>query len=202
MNPLLTMIPFESQVMGDYMIKSISLSFLLAFAGLALPSAAQAVDVGDALNCNITGGGLFECDLPTNTVQDGTEFVIGTTSTDFLGADFSAGVFRLSALQNSVLGSTILNFSNATSPFTSFALTGTSGFSGFDVSDVTLSNGLLTIDLRGTTNTAGDFINLSLGSVGAVPEPATWALMLLGFGFVGGAMRTAKRRQTLVVSHA
>lgn len=29
--------------------------------------------------------------------------------------------------------------------------------------------------------------------VGAVPEPSTWALMLLGFGAVGGAMR-AKRR--------
>jgi hypothetical protein len=31
------------------------------------------------------------------------------------------------------------------------------------------------------------------GSTGAVPEPATWAMMLLGFGFVGAAMR---RRQT------
>lgn len=30
---------------------------------------------------------------------------------------------------------------------------------------------------------------------GAVPEPATWALMLLGFGAVGGVMRTQKRRE-------
>ncbi len=36
----------------------------------------------------------------------------------------------------------------------------------------------------------------------AVPEPATWAMMLLGFGFVGGAMRSAKRRQRLAVSAA
>lgn len=36
----------------------------------------------------------------------------------------------------------------------------------------------------------------------AVPEPATWAMMLLGFGFVGGAMRSAKRRQKLTVSYA
>ena len=29
--------------------------------------------------------------------------------------------------------------------------------------------------------------------VGAVPEPATWAMMLLGFGAVGGAMRIRRR---------
>ena len=40
------------------------------------------------------------------------------------------------------------------------------------------------------------------GAVPAVPEPATWAMMLLGFGFVGGALRSAKRRQKLTVSYA
>ena len=29
---------------------------------------------------------------------------------------------------------------------------------------------------------------------GGVPEPATWTMMLLGFGFIGGAMRSARRR--------
>lgn len=37
---------------------------------------------------------------------------------------------------------------------------------------------------------------------GAVPEPATWALMLIGFGFVGGALRSSKRKQKLTVSYA
>jgi hypothetical protein len=36
----------------------------------------------------------------------------------------------------------------------------------------------------------------------AVSEPSAWAMMLLGFGFVGAAMRSAKRRQRLTVSHA
>ncbi len=36
----------------------------------------------------------------------------------------------------------------------------------------------------------------------AVPEPATWAMMLVGFGFVGGAMRSAKRRQKAAISNA
>jgi len=35
----------------------------------------------------------------------------------------------------------------------------------------------------------------------AVPEPATWLMMILGFGFVGGAMR-ARRRERLTVSYS
>jgi len=34
-------------------------------------------------------------------------------------------------------------------------------------------------------------------TVTPVPEPASWAMMLLGFGFIGGAMRSARRRQDL-----
>jgi hypothetical protein len=39
------------------------------------------------------------------------------------------------------------------------------------------------------------------GFLSAVPEPSTWAMMLLGFGFVGGAMRFPRRRK-LIVSFA
>jgi len=45
--------------------------------------------------------------------------------------------------------------------------------------------------------------NFSSGNLtAAVPEPATWAMMILGFGVVAGAMRTARRRQKLAVSYA
>lgn len=36
----------------------------------------------------------------------------------------------------------------------------------------------------------------------AVPGASTWALLLLGFGMEGGAMRFAKRRQMVSVSYA
>lgn len=39
-------------------------------------------------------------------------------------------------------------------------------------------------------------------SPGAVPEPSTWALMILGFAFVGGSMRSAKRRQKILLRYA
>ncbi len=41
-----------------------------------------------------------------------------------------------------------------------------------------------------------DFIRSSMVPNGAVPEPATWAMLIMGFGLVGGAMR--RQRQTSV----
>ncbi len=34
----------------------------------------------------------------------------------------------------------------------------------------------------------------------AVPEPATWAMLISGFGLVGGAMRSSRRTRTLAAS--
>ncbi len=35
-----------------------------------------------------------------------------------------------------------------------------------------------------------------------IPEPATWAMLILGFGFVGGALRSAKQNRTIAVSYS
>jgi hypothetical protein len=48
-----------------------------------------------------------------------------------------------------------------------------------------LANGLIGLDGQQSQITGG------------VPEPATWAMMLMGFGGLGGAMRGARRRQAL-----
>lgn len=45
-----------------------------------------------------------------------------------------------------------------------------------------------------------NFNNLKIAA--AVPEPATWAYMLIGFGFMGGVMRSAKRRKKITVAYA
>ena len=48
-------------------------------------------------------------------------------------------------------------------------------------------NGYTNIGNQSLTNAA-----TYVPATSAVPEPAAWALMLVGFGFVGGAMRSAK----------
>jgi len=75
--------------------------------------------------------------------------------------------------------------------------------------DLTVSDGMTWLSLSGSGNVAANLKNVKsvtfsslnytgnqLDNVqvsGAVPEPASWALMLGGFGLVGGAMRSRKR---------
>lgn len=37
-----------------------------------------------------------------------------------------------------------------------------------------------------------DTVTINIGSAGAVPEPSTWAMLLAGFGIIGGVMRRAR----------
>jgi hypothetical protein len=38
-----------------------------------------------------------------------------------------------------------------------------------------------------------EFDNLTVGTVSAAPEPVTWMMLLIGFGAIGAAMRSARR---------
>lgn len=52
--------------------------------------------------------------------------------------------------------------------------------------------------LQTTPNIAGvNAFDITLGSTGAVPEPATWLMMLLGFGAMGLAIRRERRTAAL-----
>ena len=52
-------------------------------------------------------------------------------------------------------------------------------------------------------NAQGDrYTNYAFRLDNAVPEPATWAMMLIGFGAVGAAMRRRKSQPRVTVSFA
>ncbi len=91
-----------------------------------------------------------------------------------------------------------------------FGLTGVLGFIVKDI-DYTATTGVDPTDPTGfvtgltfanavqTTVTQTPII-VNVPGTGAVPEPATWAMMILGFGFVGGALR--RQRQAVRVRFA
>lgn len=57
--------------------------------------------------------------------------------------------------------------------------------------------GIYSLSVYGARATAAGSYKLNytvgINADGAVPEPATWALMIVGFGTVGGAMRYRRR---------
>ncbi len=74
----------------------------------------------------------------------------------------------------------------------------TGAFCHWDPIGVAFSGTAFSIDFGGTANQTG-YDNITFGSANpGVPEPAAWAMMLAGFGLVGGAMR----RRTANVSFA
>ena len=59
-------------------------------------------------------------------------------------------------------------------------------------------NNTYRFDLTSGENTLTTFAKVGEGAIGAVPEPSTWALMLLGFAAVGFTMRRSKETSVRV----
>ena len=61
------------------------------------------------------------------------------------------------------------------------------------------TNNTYRIDLTAGGNTVTSFAQLGTGAgPGAVPEPATWAMMLIGFGAMGVSLRRRRRTSNLL----
>jgi len=70
----------------------------------------------------------------------------------------------------------------------------TGSFCNWTAAGVNFSGTAMSIDFGGTANqTAYDNITFGSATPGGVPEPASWALMLGGFGMVGGTFRYRKQ---------
>ncbi|WP_375401948.1 PEPxxWA-CTERM sorting domain-containing protein [uncultured Sphingomonas sp.] len=114
----------------------------------------------------------------------------------------SAGVQFLSFIFGSLdsYNTLTLSFANGTSStFAGTQIIGQSGVGPFN-SNV---NGRVSFDLGGQSSiTRAAFGSMQQGFVAfeidelaaAVPEPATWALMILGFGLIGSQLRATRRR--------
>ena len=77
------------------------------------------------------------------------------------------------------------------------------GVTAFDLASIGWTGAVVAVKIVGLDNLGGspgfdvDFIQVLPGSIGEVPEPASWAMLIAGFGLVGASQR---RRRTSVAA--
>ncbi len=184
------------------------IALALAATSLMSATAASAATLVDfVIQTRIDGTNVpgAPTDATITGTYDNDALVLGSTPVTgfnvFLASNgnnypnFPGGV--TASVTNLTMTSGTLNFFNAGSTIFSFDI---SNFAPMGTSATTVSNA--------TSFTYGDGtpIGIAAGSGGtinisaAVPEPATWAMMLIGFGAIGHSMR--RRKQAAVVRFA
>lgn len=136
---------------------------------------------GSFRDLGVTCAGTAPCDFSesgTFTTPDGFDTVTGTISTSFNAGDASTNINFSSVLLN---GAAFTLSPNGDFEFGSLPL------------NLLVPGGTNTLTVNGTTTGNGSFAGtLTFGNSSALPEPGTWAMMLLGFGMIGAGMRRQK----------
>lgn len=171
---------------------------ILLLCGIALSTAFGSVSAhAQALTFELTGSRTATFTLD-DSIPDSfnTSALIG----DQIFFNAVAGTFGGSAGTGNIsFGTNLiadLNIQSANLGFTQLSTT-SALFTG-PASNPTFNLG--TFNLSGGFTAGPAVLTISQAAVAAVPEPGTWAMMLLGFGAVGFAVR--RRRSTVTVSHA
>jgi len=165
------------------------IALAISASALAAPAAA-ATYVGDNIQCFRNGVSCGNA-----TVSGGIEFDRGSSTYNFNATGLT--VRTALPLRNFFVTPLIYSFENTNQKFLSFSNLSITGFSNFSANRVSLTNGRIAIDLSGIDTNGEISMNLS-----SVPEPSTWMMMLFGFGVIGAAMRSAKRRQKASLHYA
>ena len=164
---------------------------------------ASALAVGSAAGAAVTvDSSTLVYDGPT-TVADVT--VIGFTDANLSSPTFSENLILTNTLAG--LYSITLTTSSPGVDFTSAILSGLGGpYNLVEINDdgtnefwrlanpITLDPSTYTLTINGTNNSAGS-LGGSITISSPIPEPGTWAMMLIGFGAVGLLYR--RRRPAL-----
>lgn len=117
--------------------------------------------------------------------------IFGAPTTYFV--DRGTVTFGPGDLYAAITTPTEIRFSNGNNFIGLRASIGSDFFYGYAFTTDTMLNGVV------FNNVANQAITASVNLPAAVPEPATWAMMLLGFGAIGFAMR---RRPTVALARA
>ncbi|WP_232328623.1 MULTISPECIES: PEPxxWA-CTERM sorting domain-containing protein [Sphingomonas] len=188
-----------------------TISVLLAAAATLLPAVpASATLIGDSIVIKRIQGVDTVFKTVAATVGDSPEYI-----DNFFAIDITENEVRFDTFGNLSLGQIVytidgLDFDdNPATPnivtefFSKQIFRQATGFPPIDSSNVTISpSGQLRVSFANTVTGADGFASVTLGapSPAAVPEPATWAMMIGGFGLAGSAARRRTTRAARVLA--
>lgn len=176
-------------------LAAVAMMCVLAPAANAVVNVTNTYHVGDPLHFQITSGTPFTSSITANFGDGFTEavnfddFFLFTIPQDGVGSgsistSFSSLSNKLTITDLLINGVHYVVPSNGSGQFLA-------------VSGIPIINGVENvIEVLGTTSSkGGTFSGTATFSATAVPEVASWTMMLAGFGLIGAAMR--KRRTSL-----
>ena len=152
-------------------------------ASFAFASAAQAADFIDISGAS----GVFG--------KDGVSGEFEETFTFDVDDRFRLGSFDISSIASGALSD--VNFTSVTFNGVEFNILAQGRQEFRNLFDQVILAGNNTITVRGTSGAQGAFSGTI--SLAAIPEPATWAMMVGGFGVIGASMR---RRARVKIAYA
>jgi hypothetical protein len=181
-------------------------------------ASATVVNLGSGLGFTYDGGGSdpepqagqhinFIGDVPTLTLGPGTYEITNATGLPDANPDYTAWSFNLGtsswawAFVLATAGGTVIDYEEAgrgSSKAEVAALPAVQGFHSTFTLDAATTVAFTLRDYYVLDNGGGIALSiLPVGQEGAVPEPASWATMIAGFGMIGGALR---RRRTALAA--
>lgn len=163
----------------------------VTFQSLTCTTAGNCSTFGETLTTPANGQARIETTESPSSLS-GMQFFLSDGNNGFLG--FTEFEFNLFNSLNTLQSLTLFGLSNGVTPFSqTFPLNGNGQnyFAGLATGGDVFTK--VAFDASGTGAT--DIRQIRIGGFpgAVVPEPATWALMILGFGLIGGALRQRSR---------
>lgn len=129
---------------------------------------------------------LYGFPLPGQTKWLG--FADGSAAFNFTAPTNSFGFFT-TGVQTEFTTDLTVTFNDGTSETLHLPINVNGGVSYFGFTDTQPFNGATITDL---SNDAWGVSDVSYNFASAVPEPATWTMLILGFGAIGGMLRRSR----------
>lgn len=174
--------------MKTVILAAAAVAAMLAVAPLA--NAAQIMDVTPPAADGSFSGTFSNTGIAAGDFSNTFTF---TMPTGFAGATITSIMSSLA---------TNVDFTSVTLNGSDFKISQTGDVEFRFLKDLPVTSGPQTLVVNGKSGGAGSYSGTLSFALAAVPEPASWAMMILGFGGIGGVLRRRRSDGPAVVPRA